>query len=166
MAEDIKTLKLNNAKVLFFNPVDEGYGTSITVDATDPAVKKQITDWYEANKIGKDNPGVPKFKEYTNDKTGETTEQFAFKITDRTQYAGANGLTKDDIGQGAIVHLIARAFTYNNKYTGGKDKVGQSVSAVVVISGKRGGAEQDLAELLGEVGEDPEPGITESSIPF
>ena len=63
MAE-LSKLKLQNVKVIFYNDVDEGYGTSITIDATKPEIKKQIEDWYKENNIGKDEPGVAKFKEY------------------------------------------------------------------------------------------------------
>lgn len=165
MAEGTK-LKLQNVKVIFFNKEDQGFGTSITIDATNEAVKKQIADWVKDNNIGKDEPGVPKFKEYTNEKTGETTTQFAFKINDYTKYAGINGLTENDLGYGAMVDLIAQAFEYNNKFTGGKTRVGQSVSAVVVRSGSTSGADADLAELLGEIGEEPEEEVKAEAIPF
>lgn len=170
MAESTK-LKLKDVKVIFFNAEDEGYGTSITIDATDEAINKQIADWVKDNNIGKDEPGVPKFKEYTNEKTGETTTQFAFKINDYTKYAGINGLSEKDLGYGAVIDLIAQAFEYSNKFTGGKTRVGQSVSAVVVKSGATTGADADLAELLEDVGDTPDtdtaaPEITEQSIPF
>ena len=143
MAEKENTkLKLKEVKVIFFNPEDEGFGTSITIDCTDPAVRKQIEDWVKENNIGKDEPGVAKIKDYTND-DGETTQQFAFKINDYTKYAGLNGLGKESLGYGAVVDLIANAYTYNNKFTGGKDRVGQSVSAIVVRSGARTGGDAD-----------------------
>lgn len=164
--DDKKKLKLKDVKVVFYSPVDEGFGTSVTIDATDSKVKEQISDWYKENNIGKDNPGVPKFKEYTNEKTGETTNQFAFKITEHTKYAGVNGLSDKDLGYGAIVDLIANSFSYCNKFTGGKTRVGQSVSAIVVKSGASSGGDADLAELLGEVEEEPEEIKKESDIPF
>lgn len=165
MAEDTK-IKLQKVKVVFFNPEDNGFGTSITIDATDPDVKKAITDWVKGNNIGKDEPGVPKFKEYTNEKTGDTTTQFAFKINEYTKYAGINGLSKDDIGYGAVVDIIAQAFEYSNKFTSGKTRVGQSASAIVVRSGATSGADADLAELLGDLGEEPEEETEVSSVPF
>lgn len=164
--DDKKKLKLKDVKVVFYNPEDEGFGTSITIDATDSKVKEQISNWYKENNIGKDNPGVPKFKEYTNEKTGDTTHQFAFKITEHTKYAGINGLSDKDLGYGAIVDLIANSFPYCNKFTGGKTRVGQSVSAVVVKSGATSGGDADLQELLGEVSEEPEETKEESDIPF
>lgn len=158
-------LKLQKVKVVFFNPEDEGFGTSITVDCTDEAVKKQITEWVKANNIGKDNPGVANIKEYTPE-GGETTYQFAFKINEYTKYAGVNGLGKDDLGYGAVVDLIASAYTYNNKFTGGKDRVGQSATAIVVRSGATTGGDADLAELLGDLGEEPDAETEVSGVPF
>ena len=168
MAEGTK-LKLQNVKVVFFNPEDEGFGRSITIDATDQNVRKEIAYWVEANKIGKDNPGVPKFKEYTSEKTGETTIQFAFKINDYTKYAGINGLSEKDLGYGAVIDIIAQAFEYSNTFTGGQTRVGQSASAIVVRSGATTGADNDLAELLGDLGDEATAEgeeITAQSIPF
>ena len=166
MAEPNTKLKLKNVKVVFYNPEDEGFGTSITIDCTDEAVKKQIVDWVKENNIGKDTPGEAKIKEYTNENTGETTLQYAFKINEYTKYAGINGLAKEDLGYGAMVDLIAQAYTYNNKFTSGKDRVGQSVSAIVVRSGATTGGDADLAELLGDIGEEPEEEIKVESVPF
>lgn len=166
MAEDNTKLKLQKVKVVFYNPEDEGFGTSITIDCTDEAVKKQIVDWVKANNIGKDNPGVANIKEYTPEDSDTTTYQFAFKINEYTKYAGINGLSKDDLGYGAVIDLIAQAYTYNNKFTKGEDRVGQSASAIVVRSGATTGGDADLAELLGDIGEEPEEEIKASSIPF
>ena len=166
MAEATTKLKLQNVKVVFYNPEDEGFGTSITIDATDAKVKEQIADWVKTNNIGKDEPGVPKFKEYTSEKTGETTIQFAFKINDYTKYAGLNGLSEKDLGYGAVIDLIAQAFEYNNKFTGGKTRVGQSVSAIVVKSAATSGADADLAELLGDLGEEEPEEAKAEALPF
>lgn len=166
MAEkDLTKLKLTNVKVVFFNPEDEGFGTSITIDCTEPEVEKQIVDWVKENNIGKDTPGEAKIKEYTNDE-GVTTHQYAFRINEHTKYAGLNGLDKDDIGYGAVVDLVARAFVYNNKFTSGKDRVGQSVSAIVVRKGASSGGDADLAELLEDLGEEPQEEIEAGSVPF
>lgn len=164
--DDKKKLKLKDVKIIFYSPEDEGFGRSITIDATDSKIKEQITNWVKENNIGKDEPGVPKFKEYTNEKTGETTTQFAFKLNDYTKYAGINGLSQENLGYGAIVDLIANAFSYSNKFTGGKERVGQSASAIVIKSGASSGGDADLAELLGEVAEEPEETREESDIPF
>lgn len=165
MAEEITKLKLKNVKVIFFNPEDEGFGTSITIDATSEETRKQISEWVKANNIGKDNPGVANFKEYTPE-GGSVTYQFAFKINEFTRYAGVNGLGKDDIGYGSMIDLMANAYTYNNKFTGGKDRVGQSASAIVVRSGASSGGDADLAELLGDLGEEPEAETEVTGVPF
>ena len=165
MAEPNTKLKLKNVKVVFYNPEDEGFGTSITIDCTDEGVKKRIVDWVKENNIGKDNPGVANIKEYTPE-DGDTTYQFAFKLNEYTKYAGINGLSEKDLGYGAVVDLIAQAYTYNNKFTSGKDRVGQSASAIVVRSGATTGGDADLAELLGDLGEEPEGEIKASDIPF
>lgn len=158
-------LKLKNVKVVFFNPTDEGFGTSITIDCTNPEVKKQIEEWVKDNNIGKDNPGVANFKEYTPE-NGDTTLQFAFKINEYTKYAGVNGLGKDDIGYGATIDLIAQAYQYSNKFTKGETRTGQSVSAIVVRSGATTGGEADLNELLGEISEEPEGETQITDVPF
>lgn len=166
MAEPNTKLKLQKVRVIFYNDVDEGFGTSITIDCTEPTVKKQIEDWVKENNIGKETPGEAKIKEYTNDKSGETTLQYAFKINEFTKYAGLNGLSEKDLGYGAVVDLIANAYTYNNKFTSGKDRVGQSASAIVVRSGATTGGDADLAELLGDLGEEPDEETKAESIPF
>lgn len=155
-------ITLRNVKVIFANLEDEGFGRSITIDCTAPELTQAIEDWVKKNNIGKDNPGVPNFKEYAPEGK-EPTLQYAFKINDRTKFAGINGLDKEDLGYGAIVDLTAQAFTYNNKFSGGKDKVSQSLSAVVIRSGATTSNDDDLADLLGDV-EDEE--VTDSSIPF
>ena len=157
-------ITLKNVKVIFYSPEDQGFGRSITIDCTAPEVKKQIEDWVKENNIGKDNPGVANIKEYAPEGK-EPTLQFAFRINDQTRYAGLNGLTQDNLGYGATVDLVARAFTYNNKFTAGKDRVGQSASAIVVRSGASSGGDEDLADLLGDI-EEPEEEITTESIPF
>lgn len=166
MAEPNTKLKLQKVKVIFYNDVDEGFGTAITIDCTEPTVKKQIEDWVKENNIGKDNPGVANIKEYTNEKSGETTLQYAFKINEFTKYAGINGLSEKDLGYGAVIDLIANAYTYNNKFTKGEDRIGQSASAIVVRSGATTGSDADLAELLGDLGEEPEGETKVDSVPF
>ena len=169
---DKTKIKLKDVRVIFWNPEDNGFGTSITIDCTNPEVEKQIVAWVKENNIGKDNPGVANIKEYTPE-DGDTTKQFQFRTNDHTQIAGINGLSEDNLGYGAVVDLIAAAFTYNNKFTGGQDRVGQSVSAIVVKQGSGNGAGADLAELLAEAGEAGEAGGEQesgeknvSSIPF
>lgn len=159
----MEKITLENVEIVFANLVDEGFGKSITINATDDKVKKAITKWVEENKIGKGPAaGKPNFKEY------EGKLQYSFKINDYTQFAGLNGLTKDDLGYGAKVSLIAKSFTYDNKF--GKGTSG-ALSAVVVKERAKTGADADLAELLGDEADKPleevsdEP-INLSDIPF
>lgn len=162
--DDKKKLKLKNIRVIFFNAEDTGFGTSITIDCTDKDVEKQIVDWVKANNVGKENPGVANIKDYTNEKTGETTRQYNIKINEYTKYAGVNGLSEKDLGYGAVIDLIINAFEYNNKFTAGKTKVGQSVSAIVVRSGATTGGDADLADLLSDYADEDE--TKEEGIPF
>lgn len=162
-------LKLPKTRVVFFNPEDEGFGRSITIDATDPEIKEKIEQWVKENKIGKEEPGVPKFKEYTSD-DGKTTIQFSFKINDHTAISGLHGLGAKDIGYGAMVRIAANAFTYNNKFTGGKTRVGQSAQAILVCSPSSHSGEAVLEELFaeeqGNEAEAPDDTISAEEIPF
>lgn len=134
-------ITLRDVEVVFANLADEGFGKSITVNATDKDVKKAITDWVVKNNIGKgDKAGKPNFKEY------EGKEQYAFKINDYTRFAGLNGLSEKDLGFGARISLIANAFAYDNKFGKG---ISGSLSAVVIEKRAATSADGDLAELLG-----------------
>lgn len=149
MEQDKAKLTLKDVKVVFFNPVDEGFGTTVTIDATDQAVRDSITTWVKENNIGKDTPGVPKFKEYQPDE-GDKVIQYAFHINDNTRYGSTCGLTKDDIGWGARITITARAYEWDNKFGKG---VSQSASAIVVLKGASTGGDEDLAELLADEGD-------------
>lgn len=162
-------LVLKNQKVVFFSPKGEEneygkFAPSITIEL-DEASKKAITDWWVGNKI---NNCEPKFRPFT-DKEGNTTDQFSLKLGENIQYAGVNGLTKDDIKgedkkpSGAVIDLIANAFPYNRM---GNKGISHRVSAIVVKSaGRTFGADEDLAELLGDAGTTEEP-VDMESIPF
>ena len=154
----MEKITLENVEVVFANLVDEGFGKSITVNCTDEKVKKAITKWVEDNKIGKgDKAGKPNFKEY------EGKLQYAFKINDYTQFAGVKGLTKDNLGFGAVISLIAKAFSYDNKF--GKGTSG-ALSAVVVMERAKTGADADLAELMGDLPTDDAPEYTAEDAPI
>lgn len=134
-------LILRGATVVFANLADEGFGRSITLDATDKEVNKAITNWVKVNNIGKgDKAGRPNFKEY------EGKTQYAFKISDYTRFAGLNGLSEKDLGFGATVSLVANAFIYDNKFGTG---VSGSLSAVVIEKRASTSADADLEELMG-----------------
>ena len=118
--DETKTkLKLNDVKVIFASLVDEGFGTSVTIDATNPTIKNAISEWVVNNNIGKgDKAGVPNFKEYKPEDS-DAVIQFTFKFNDFTRWNGVDGLTKNDLGYGATVSLIANAFLVDNKFMKG-----------------------------------------------
>lgn len=145
---DKTKLTLRDVAVVFANLTDEGFGRSITVDASEEEVAKAITEWVEGNKIGKGtNAGVPNFKEY------EGKVQYSFKLNDFTRFAGLNGLSEKDLGFGSRISLISNAFEYDNKFGKG---VSGSLSAVVVEKRASTSADGDLAELLGEEADQPQ----------
>jgi len=141
----MEKLRIENAEIVFASLTDNGFGTSITIKVT-PEIEKHLTDFYAANKIGNEKTviGVPNFKDY------EGTKQINLKINESTKFAGLNGLTTENLGFGARVNFFLNAFEYNNKFTKGKTFIGASVSAVVILSGRKTGADADLAELLGD----------------
>ena len=158
----MEKIKIENAEIVFANLTDTGFGTSLTIKVT-PEIEKQISDFWAKNKIGNEKTviGVPNFKDY------EGTKQINLKINDSTKFAGLNGLTTESLGFGARVNFFLNAFEYNNKFTKGKTYVGASISAVVILSGRKTGADADLAELLAEA---PAPIATseevKSDLPF
>lgn len=141
-AKDPKKIYLKNVSIVFANLVDEGFGRSITIDATEPEIVTAIEEWVDANNIGKvPNAGKAQFKTY------EDTIQYAFKINDGTKFVYAEGLSEKDLGYRAVVSLAANAFDYDNKFGKGTSA---SLSAVVVHKGRASGADDDIVELLGE----------------
>jgi len=144
-------IKLGGMKVIFANLVDDGFGKSITIDATAESVKAAITKWVKENNIGKaDAAGKVNFKEYVKD--GNKTIQYAFKINDYTKFAGLNGLDEKNLGYGATIAFIAQAFDYDNKFGKGTSA---SLSAVLVEKGATTSADADLADLVSDHGEQP-----------
>lgn len=153
--QDPKKLKLSGAKVVFYTgPEDEKaaeFGTSITIALT-PEHKKTIEEFCKTNNVGKngdDKRGVANIKQYTNEETGETTDQYTLKFNEHTQFAGLNGLGQKDLGYGAEVNVIANAYDYT-KFGGG---TAVSASAVVVTKGAASSNDADLEELLDDLGE-------------
>ena len=135
-------IRLDDVEVIFCSLDDTGYGKSITIAATDAEVVRSITEWVAENNIGKgDKAGVPNFKDY------EGKKQYAFKINDYTLFAGENGLSKNNLGFGARVTLIAKAFEWSNKFGSG---ISSSLTAVLVKKGANSASDGDMAELLGE----------------
>ena len=142
-------IKVVNAEVIFANLVDEGFGTSLTIKLT-PEIEEQVKEFWKTNNIGNEKTviGEPNIKEY------EGTRQLSLKINDHTKFAGLNGLTTDNLGFGARVNFFLNAFEYKNKFTKGKTYVGASISAVVILEGRRTGADADLSDLLNDLGDE------------
>lgn len=118
-----KELVLKHIKVVFAELKDKGFGTSITLDVTDPSIQSQISEWVKANNI---NGGKARFKEYTN-KDGETTKQYNIKLSDYTVIKGKEGM---ELGYGAIINLVARAYDYDNQFGKGTSA---SASAIFIV---------------------------------
>ena len=151
-------LTLKDVEVVFANLVDEGFGKSITINATDDKVKDAITKWVKDNNIGKgDKAGKPNFKEY------EGKLQYAFKINDYTRFEGLGDLTKDNLGFGATVSLIARAFEYDNKFGKG---VSGALSAVLVKQRAKTSADDDIEKLMEDAPKDDAPAPTDDDAPI
>lgn len=161
-----RKLKLTGRKVIFYNGPDDPkaaeYGTSLTLDVTEPGVRKQIEDFCVTNNVGKNGDpkkGHANIKEYTNEKTGETTYQFTVKFNEHTKFGGLNGLSQADLGFGSKVNLIINAYEYG-KFGGG---VAMSASAVIVTEGGSSNADADLAELMDDLGENE---VEATAVPF
>ena len=143
----LEKLKLQNCSVIFYNGVDEGFGTSITINATSPEIKDKISKWVKKNNIGK-NAGIPNFKEYQSEDNEDVTIQYSFKITDFTKFLGINDLVREDLGYGSIIDLIANPFAYKNKFGEG---ISASLSAVLIKEKGKTGADSDLQSLLDDM---------------
>ena len=142
-------LKLKNVEVVFANLEDEGFGRSLTIKVTSEN-EKAINEFFKVNQIGNEKSkviGEPNYKEY------EGTKQLGIRFNDNTKFAGLNGLDQLDLGFGARIDCFINAFEYNNKFTRGATYVGTSLSAVVILSGRKTGADADLNDLLSEVQE-------------
>ena len=142
-------LKLSNVKVIFANFKDEGFGTSITIDATEPEVKKSIEAWVKKNNIGKgEKAGIANLKEYTPE-DGKATTQYAFKINSYTKFASKEGEWNNDLcGFGSTISLVANAFEVDNKFMKG---VSSCLQAVVLVKEKETAGQDSLNELLEEI---------------
>ena len=137
--ENTKTLQLFDIKVIFADLEDRGFGRNIVIDATDEKVQKTITEWVKENDI---NGGEAKFKDYT-DKEGKTTKQYTFKLSQYTEFGGADNLNEKAIGFGAVVNLLASAYEYDNKFGKG---VSASLRAVYVKEGQVKSALSSIAQ--------------------
>lgn len=132
-----KELILKHVKVIFAELEDKGFGRNLTIDATEPEIQKQISEWVKANNI---NGGEAKFKDYTN-KDGITTKQYNFKFSDYTDIAGKDEAT--DLGYGAIVNILAKAYKYDNKFGKG---ISAYLASVYVVEPKINSNMDKIAE--------------------
>ena len=124
--ESKEIIVIKNAKVIFADLEDKGYGRNITIEVTDD-IKKEIEDWVKANNI---NGGKARFKNYTNETTKETTIQYTFKLSKFTTIESTVPESEGyGLRWGAIINLQARAFEYDNKFGKG---VSASLSGVYV----------------------------------
>ena len=132
-----KELILKHVKVILAELEDKGFGRNLTIDATEPEIQKQISEWVKVNNI---NGGVAKFKDYTN-KDGITTKQYNFKFSDYTDIAGKEEAT--DLGYGAIVNILAKAYEYDNKFGKG---ISARLASVYVVEPKINSNMDKIAE--------------------
>ena len=132
-----KELILKHVKVIFAELEDKGFGRNLTIDATEPGIQNQISEWVKVNNI---NGGVAKFKDYTN-KDGITTKQYNFKFSDYTDIAGKEEAT--DLGYGAVVNILAKAYEYDNKFGKG---ISASLASVYVVEPKINSNMDKIAE--------------------
>lgn len=132
-------LVLTHVNVIFAELKDKGFGRSITIDATEPAVKDAITKWVAANNI---NGGTPKFKEYTG-KDGKTVNQYQLRLSEFTEVDGKNGEDEQDLGYGAVVNLKARPFTYDNKFGKG---ISASLRAIFIVEPRKNNTFDGISE--------------------
>lgn len=132
-----KELVLKHVKVVFADLEDTGFGRSVTIDVTDPALQSQISEWVAANNI---NGGVARFKDFTN-KEGVTTKQFNIKLSKYTDIAGKEDASA--LGYGAIVNIAARAYAYDNQFGKG---ISASAAAIFIVEPKINSTMDKLAE--------------------
>ena len=142
-SDDKKLIVLKGVNVIFSELKDKGYGRSLTIDATDPAIQKEINAWVKTNGI---SGGEPKYKEYV-DKDKHTTIQYTFKLSEYTKIAGrtVDGKTygETELGYKAKVNLQARAYTYKNKFGEGKSA---SLDGIFVLEPAQNNVMTNIAE--------------------
>lgn len=137
MEKQSAELIIKNAKIVFAELEDKGFGKNIVIDVTDKELQDLITDFYKAEKIGS---GKPKFKDYTN-KDGKTTKQFTIKLSDYTDIEGKDGLDAKDLRFGAVVNILVRTYTWNNTFGEGISARAQSIFIL------EGGAKTNMAKI-------------------
>ena len=141
-------LIVKDVKTLFVEIKDKDFGSSITIDVTDDAIRNEIEQFYTSNGLS------PKFKDYTNKKTGEVTKQCSIKLASFVKVQDEAGVefTLDELedkakivglGFGSIINLAIRPYEYDNKFGKGKSA---SVSAIKIV--KNAEFKDDMSELM------------------
>lgn len=132
-----KDLVIKHVKVVFAELEDKGFGTSITIDVTDPALQEDITAWTKANNV---NGGVARFKDYTT-KDGVATKQYSIKLSKYTDFqAKEDGM---ELGYGSVINLVAHPYDYDNKFGKGTSA---SASAIFILKSKINTTMDKIAE--------------------
>lgn len=135
-----KEITLKHVPIIFTELKDKGYGLSITIDATDPAVKSAIEKWVADNNI---KGGKAKIKEYVA-KDGKKTLQYQFKVSEYTKIQGKDEKWgAEQLGFGAVVNLTARAFEYENKFGKG---VSASLAGIFIVEPAKDNTMSKIAE--------------------
>lgn len=141
-------LVLKNVKLLFIEIKDKDFGSSITIDVSDAKVKSEIEAFYASQGI------TPKFKDYTNEKTNESTKQFSVKLASFVKIQDEAGLDYDldviennlhtaKLGYGAELNVAIRPYDYDNKFGKGRSA---SVSAIKIVKGAE--FKDDMDDLI------------------
>ena len=106
----------------------------------DDNLRAKIEAWVKENNI---NGGKAKIKDYTNEKTGVTTKQYQFRLSDYTDIDGKDGLGEKDLGYGAVINLCARPFEYDNKFGKG---ISASLRGVFIVEPRKNTVMDKIAE--------------------
>lgn len=142
-------LVLRNVKLLFVEIKDKDFGSSVTIDVTNPEIRKEIEDFYAKEGL------TPKFKDYTNKESGKVTTQYSIKLASFVSVMDEAGNEYDldtvetkarDIKFvfGSMVNLAIRAYDYDNKFGKGKSA---SVTAVKIVKGAEA-VKNDMDDLI------------------
>jgi len=133
----MEELIIKNAKIIFAELEDKGFGRNIVIDVTDKELQDLIVDYYKAEKIGK---GKPTFKDYTN-KDGKTTTQFTIKLSDYCDIEGKDGLGAKDLRYGSEVNVLIKTYAWKNSFGEGISARAQDIYVL------KAGAKANMAKI-------------------
>lgn len=137
--DDKRVLVLKKVNVIFAETNQESeYGASLTIDANDPDLRDMIIKYHKENNLSE-----PKFKEYTNERTNETTLQYNVKLAKFVDIKGKENYGAAELGRGAVVNVVINAYDYDNKFNKGTSK---SITAIFIIEPKKNNAMDLIAE--------------------